>query len=94
MRVLFDRGRRSRLASVGETPADLFAELGWALVDSQETEEADRVFTALLEDDPPGPARRRRSLQSGRVCQSGPRLRGRHPAAVSTGLDSRQSAGQ
>jgi TolA-binding protein len=55
MRVLFDRGRRTRLASLGETPSDLFAELGWALVDSQETEEADRVFTALLEDDPQSP---------------------------------------
>jgi TolA-binding protein len=55
MRVLFDRGRRTRLASLGETPTDLFAELGWALVDSQETEEADRVFAALLEDDPQSP---------------------------------------
>ena len=55
MRVLFDRGRRTRLASMGETPTDLFAELGWALVDSQENEEADRIFAALLEDDPQSP---------------------------------------
>ncbi len=55
MRVLFDRGRRTRLASLGETPTALFAELGWALVDSQETEEADRIFSALLEDDPQSP---------------------------------------
>jgi TolA-binding protein len=55
MKVLFDRGRRTRLATVGETPAGLFAELGWALVDAQDTEEADRVFAALLENDPSSP---------------------------------------
>jgi TolA-binding protein len=55
MRLLFDRGRRTKLASMGESPDGLLAELGWALVDSQENEEADRIFAALLEDYPQSP---------------------------------------
>ena len=55
MKLLFDRGRRTRLAAVGETPDGLLAELGWALSDSRQLEESDRIFASLLETYPDSP---------------------------------------
>lgn len=55
MMLLFDRGRRTRLAALGESPDGLFAALGWALADSQQIEESDRIFAALLESYPSSP---------------------------------------
>jgi TolA-binding protein len=55
MMLLFDRARRTRLAAMGETTDGLLAELGWTLADSRQFEEADRIFTALLESYPESP---------------------------------------
>jgi cellulose synthase operon protein C len=56
MKLLFERRSRSQLGSLGETPDGLLAELGWALVDAQQTDEADQIFAELLEAYPESPS--------------------------------------
>ena len=55
MKLLFDRERRTRLAAMGVKPDRVLAALGWALSDSGQLEEADRIFASLLETYPDSP---------------------------------------
>jgi TolA-binding protein len=55
MKLIFDRKTRTRLVTVGEKIGALLAEFGTVLIDARQPEEADRIFTAVLEDYPEGP---------------------------------------
>ena len=90
MKLLFDRGRRTRLAAMGEKPDRLLAALGWALSDSRQLEESDRIFASLLETYPDSPRAidaRFNLAESANQARNLPRGR---PAALASGHGPRE----